>query len=227
MKKVKGRMDERILVCISSGPNGLRLIRRGHKLASMLDCPLFILTIDSLPRNEFNPEKKDYIDQWQQLSAELEAEEFILMDNEKRPFARTVAEVVNEYNITQIIIGQSPQSRWEEITKRSFINVLLREVSFADIHVVALDRTIKNNEEAHYEKGIRCYLIKRDDQIHLCFQHPGTFLHEGIFYKEVGTDFNNGIFKLSDHGKAREFQVAEDILLNPEALPDQTDTNLA
>ena len=39
MGKVKGRMDESILVCVYYGPNGERLIRRGHKMATIMDCP--------------------------------------------------------------------------------------------------------------------------------------------------------------------------------------------
>ena len=49
MGKVKGRMDEAILVCVYYGPNGERLIRRGHKMASIMDCPIYILTVDPLP----------------------------------------------------------------------------------------------------------------------------------------------------------------------------------
>ena len=57
MKPTKTHMDESILVCVYYGPNGERLIRRGGKLANMLDCPLYILTIDPLPLEEFDAEK--------------------------------------------------------------------------------------------------------------------------------------------------------------------------
>jgi len=222
MKKVKGRMDERILVCVSCGPNGKRLIKRGHKLASMLDCPLYILTVDSLPHDAFDAEKADYIEQWKRLAAELGAEAFILRDNEKRPFVKAITEVVNSHNITQIIIGQSAQNRWEEITKRSFINVLLREVAFADIHIVSIDRTIKHTEDAAYEKGTRCYLVKDNqnaDTVCLHFEHTQDFLYEGIFYKEIGTDFNNGIFKCLHNGKTYELRIVEDCVAHAEQLP--------
>ncbi len=46
MGKAKGRMDESILVCVYYGPNGERLIRRGHKMASIMNCPIYILTVD-------------------------------------------------------------------------------------------------------------------------------------------------------------------------------------
>ena len=68
MKKVKGRMDESILVCVYYGPNGKRLIERGCKIAGMLDCPLYILTIDPKPFDELDAEKSFYINTWQELA---------------------------------------------------------------------------------------------------------------------------------------------------------------
>ena len=47
------------------------------------------------------------------------AEEFIMLDNEKRPVSKVIAEVAREKNITQIVLGQTAQSRWEQMTKGS------------------------------------------------------------------------------------------------------------
>src|SRR6185312_14188853 len=102
-------MDESILVCVYYGPNGERLIRRGHKMASMLDCPLYILTVDPLPYDDFDAEKSSYIESWKNLVDELEIDEFILRDNEKRPSSKVIAAVAQKLNITQIIIGQTAQ----------------------------------------------------------------------------------------------------------------------
>ncbi|GAA0136764.1 hypothetical protein YSY43_36050 [Paenibacillus sp. YSY-4.3] len=210
MKNVKGRMDESILVCVYYGPNGERLIRRGHKMASMLNCPLYILTVDPLPYDEFDAEKSGYIERWKELAEECDVEEFILLDNEKRPTAKMIAEVAHKYNVTQIIIGQTAQNRWEEITKGSFINVLLREITFVDLHIVSLDRTIKSEDEIEYEAGVRGYLLKEGDSYRLCFSCQKNTSYEGIFYKEIGTDFNNGMFKFVCSGRTYQVHVAED-----------------
>ena len=160
MGKVKGRMDEAILVCVYYGPNGERLIRRGHKMASIIDCPLYILTIDPLPFDEFDADKSEYVEKWKELADELDVEDFIIMDNEKRPVAKVIKEVAHKHNITQIIIGQTAQSRWEEITKGSFMNVLLREITFVDFHVVSVSRSIKDEVDGMFEKGVRAYLVE-------------------------------------------------------------------
>lgn len=210
MGKVKGRMDESILVCVYYGPNGERLIRRGHKMASAIDCPLYILTIDPLPFDEFDAEKSEYIQKWEELAKELEVEDFIVMDNEKRPVAKVIKEVAHKHNITQIIIGQTAQSRWEEITKGSFMNVLLREITFVDFHVVSVDRAIKDEIEGMFEKGVRAYLVEDGDGFQIQFTLSKEARFEGIFFKEIGTDFNNGIFKFMNNNKMCQVQITDD-----------------
>lgn len=210
MGKVKSHMDERILVCVYYGPNGERLIRRGYELSRFTNSPFYVLTVDPLSYDEFDAEKASYVDEWRKLAEELGAEKFILKDNEPRPFVKVIKEVAYQNNITQVIIGETPQNRWEEITKGSFVNVLLRELVFIDIHIVSVDRALKTTDEAMYEKGIRGYLRKEADSYVLTFTKSKENLFEGVFYKEIGTDFNNGIFKYVCGGKSHQVRVEED-----------------
>lgn len=203
-------MDERILVCVYYGPNGERLIRRGYELSQLSNSPFYVLTVEQLSSDEFDAEKSSYIEQWQELAQELGAEKFILKESESRPIVKVIKEVAYQNNITQVIIGETPQNRWEEITKGSFVNVLLRELVFVDIHIVSVDRALKINDEAMYEKGIRGYLQKDKAGYVLTFAKSKKNLFEGVFYKEIGTDFNNGIFKYVCGGESHQVRVAED-----------------
>lgn len=205
------RMDESILVCVYYGPNGERLIRRGCKIASMLNCPLYILTVDSRPFDEMDAEQTYYIEKWKLLAAEHPGAEFILKDNEPRPVAKVIAEVAREKHITQIILGQTAQSRWEQITKGSLINVLLKEIPFVDLHIISVSRYIKD-EEGLYQKGIRAYLIKEGDHYRLTFNHTKDTVYEGIFFKEQGTDFDNGIFKFMKDKETLQVYVNDGIV---------------
>ncbi|MCT1901327.1 universal stress protein [Oceanobacillus sojae] len=214
MKKIRGRMDESILVCVYYGPNGERLIRRGHKLAQIMDCPLYVLTVDALPYDEFDADKSGFVEHWKELCEELDVEEFIIRDKEKRS-VRAIKEVAHTHNITQIIIGQSAQNRWEEITKGSFVNVLLREISFIDLHIVSVDRTLKSTDDTIYEKGVRAFIQEDSEapgQYRLKFTRSKHNLYEGIFYKEIGTDFNNGVFKfINNKGKTSQVHITENV----------------
>lgn len=208
------RSDESILVCVYYGLNGERLIRRGYKLANLLDCPLYILTVDSDPIDAFDADKSGYIEQWTQLCEELGVEKFIIRDNEKKPIQKVIADVAREYNITQIIVGQSAQSRWEEITKGSFLNVLLKEAPFVDFHIVSVKRQNVGNENGIYEKGVRAYIIRDDENYKITFTCPKFEYIEGIFFKEIGTDFDNGIFKFSFEHKPYEVGIKEGSVTN-------------
>jgi len=210
MKKCKSRMDESILVCVYYGPNGDRLIQRGSKIANMLDCPLYILTVDPSPIDELDAEKSESIERWRQLAEELEAEEFILKDNEKRPFAKVIADVAREKQISQIIIGQTAQSRWEQIAKGSIINTLLRDIPFVDLHIVSVARALMDDPDGLYEKGVRAYLVKEGNQYRLCFEHTRESEFEGIFFKESCTDFNTGVFKFMKNNQTLQVTVTED-----------------
>jgi len=203
-------VNECILVCVYYGPNGERLIRRGGKLASMLECPLYVLTVDSQPEDEWDIEKIHYIAAWKKLARE-QGGDFIIKYNEKRPVAKVIGEVATEKKITQVILGQTAQNRWEEITKGSFINVLLNEIPFVDLHIISVSRDIKKVDD-FYEKGIRAYLLKTDEGYKLCFNHTQHAIYEGIFYKEVGTDFNNGLFKFLKDEDMIEVRIKDDFV---------------
>ncbi|GIN63684.1 hypothetical protein J27TS8_36770 [Robertmurraya siralis] len=211
MKTMKERMDESILVCVYYGPNGERLIQRGCKIANMLNCPLYILTVDPKRFDDLDAEKTNYITRWKELAEQHSAEAFILKDNEKRPVHQVIAEVAREKHVTQIIIGQTAQSRWEQIAKGSIINSLLREIPFVDLHIISVARYLKNPDK-HYDKGIRAYLIKEDDHYRIIFKHTKDVEYEGIFFKELGTDFNNGIFKFIKGTETLQVHVDENIV---------------
>ena len=207
MKYIRGRMNESILVCVYYGPNGERLMRRGHEIAHMLDCPLYVLTVDRLPVDEFTATKRDNLKLWTTLAEELEVEEFIVRDDEQRPIQRVIAEVCQQLNITQVVIGQTAQSRWEEITKGSFVNLLLKALPFVDLHVVSVEREVVGTEDAKFENGERAYLIKDGDRYYVSFVSREHVVCEGIFFKELGTDFDNGVFKFMYKGALHEVNI--------------------
>lgn len=216
LTKTNLRTDESILVCVYYGPNGERLIERGCNLASLLNCPIYILTIDPKPFDELDAEKSEYVTKWEEMADEHDVMQFIIKDNEKRPAAKVIAEVAREKNITQIVIGQTAKSRLEHITKGSIIDDLLRELQFVDLHIVSVSRSLRHEEEDEnsYDKGVRAYLIKENDEYQLSFTHDKNSIHEGIFFKDIGTDFNNGIFKFMKGKETHKVRINDDLVID-------------
>ncbi len=211
MINANSQMDECILVCVYYGPNGERLIQRGCNLANICNAPLYILTIDAKPFDELDAEKSRYIEKWQEIAAQKPAATFIMKDNENRPISKVIAEVAREKGVTQIILGQTAQSLWEQISKGSVINALLKEIPFVDLHIISVARYLKNEDEV-YQKGVRAYLIREGEGYRVIFNYAKNVEYEGIFFKEFGTDFNNGIFKFMKDKKTLQVQVLDDMV---------------
>ena len=84
----------------------------------------------------FTEEKKQKIEQRKQLAEQFEATFLLEKQNSRKP-AKVIIDVAKKYYITQILLGQSARTRWEEICKGSIVNEIMRETSNIDIHIVA------------------------------------------------------------------------------------------
>jgi len=210
MNEITGNVvNESILVCVNYGSNGKRLIERGCKIANMLGCPIYILTIDAKPFDKLNIERSNEVAQWKQLANNHGVHEFIMKENESLPISKVIAEIAREKAITQIVLGQTARNRFQEITKGSLVNALLKELPYIDVHVVSVSQSLKHHE-GHFERGVRAYLIEEKRQYRLSFRYTSDVKYEGIFYKELGTDFDNGIFKFIKDKEILLVNVTED-----------------
>jgi len=98
------------------------------------------------------------------------------------------------------------------------MNVLLREISFVDFHVVSVDRAIRDEIDGMFEKGVRAYLVEDSNGFRVNFTLSKEVRFEGIFFKEVGTDFNNGIFKFMSNNKMCQVHITDDQVTDPTLL---------
>lgn len=69
------------------------------------------------------------------------APEFIFLPSNDRRISEAITGVAKQNNITQIVLGQSARSRWEEIWKGSIVNSMMRHTDGIDIHIVSDDKT--------------------------------------------------------------------------------------
>ena len=69
--------------------------------------------------------------------------------------SKVIAEVAREKHITQIVLGQTAQSRWEQMTKGSLLTLLLQEIPFVDLHIISVSRSV-SDQEGQFEKGCSC-----------------------------------------------------------------------
>lgn len=127
---------EKILVCVQNDQNAEKLIRRGWRIASRLKADLYILHGTYKKMDEMDSEEGKKIEQWNQLATQFNAH-FIMKELTNKKIAKVITEVTQQNHITQIILGQSAKSRFEELTKGSIVNDIMRLTSGIDIHIVA------------------------------------------------------------------------------------------
>ncbi|MBE9210284.1 sensor histidine kinase KdpD [Nostoc sp. LEGE 06077] len=129
-------IHERVLVCISTYPNSLQLLRRGARLANYMNAPLYVVFVAD-PERFLSKDESLHIHNCEKLCQEFEGT-FLRVTNGN--IAQAIAEVAEKYRITQIVIGESQRSRWQILLKGSLTQKLVRLLKNIDIHIIASDK---------------------------------------------------------------------------------------
>ncbi|WP_379971168.1 histidine kinase [Ectobacillus sp. sgz5001026] len=128
------RQQEVIFVCVDLREQSERLIRRGFRIAYRLKATWYVAFVKQHPLTEHDQQVLDKIIQ---LTSRLGGIFEMYESTDRRHIFIELAEHMNEKHATQVIIGQSERTRWEEITKGSIVQRLLREVRHMDVLVVS------------------------------------------------------------------------------------------
>jgi two-component system sensor histidine kinase KdpD len=129
----KGRTPEtreRVLVCVGEPRSADDLVRRGARIAQRARGDF--LVVHARERNE--PETTAWLVELKQLVADLGGELLVIDDED--PVAGVLNVAYTQY-VTQLVVGESRRSRWQEILRGSFVTELIRRATNVDIHVIA------------------------------------------------------------------------------------------
>lgn len=129
-------IQERVLVCVSTYPNSLQLLRRGARLASYMNAPLFVVFVAN-PDRFLTRAETLHIENCERLTGEFEGK-FIRLD--RVDVVKAIAQVATQYRATQVVVGTTRRSRWQVLLQGSFIEKLMRSLANIDLHVIATDR---------------------------------------------------------------------------------------
>jgi two-component system sensor histidine kinase KdpD len=131
-------IHERVLVCVSTYPNSLQLLRRGARIANYMNARLYAVFIDNQDRF-LNKEESLHIEMCEHLCQEFGGQ-FLRSNNHN--VAREIAKIATHNNITQIVIGESQQPRWKKLLKGSFSQRLMDLIRHQniDLHIITTDK---------------------------------------------------------------------------------------
>jgi two-component system, OmpR family, sensor histidine kinase KdpD len=126
-------IHERVLVCISTYPNSLQLIRRGARVANYMHAQFYVLFVDD-PERFLSKEDSLHIETCERLCQEFGGEFIRVRDYNT---IKSIAQTAQQYRITQIIMGESQKSRWQVLWKGSLTQQILRLLKNVDIHIIS------------------------------------------------------------------------------------------
>jgi two-component system, OmpR family, sensor histidine kinase KdpD len=121
------------MVCVSTYPNSLQLLRRGARIADHMRAKLYVLFVGH-PDRFLTKEESLHIETCEKLTQQFGGE-FLRYSSYDIP--QTVAEIAQKYYITQVVLGHSQKSRWQLFWQGSFIHKLLRYLKNVDLHIIA------------------------------------------------------------------------------------------
>jgi len=204
-------MAENILVCVNYGHHGARLIKRGSELAKTTEANLYILVFDSLPQDDYKNDREVDMSIFKEMAADYGAE-LIVEESHAHNITKVIKRIAKEIDATQIVIGQRVENLWTALIGGSIIDILLHDIPSADLHVVPKPRA-DEEEDWNFERGITAYLYKNDDHTYtLNFDHKKNCDYEGVFFKYLQTDFNNGLFAFQKDNRVFEVRVNDGIV---------------
>ncbi len=133
-------IHERVLVCVSTYPNSVQLLRRGARIAGYMNAPLYVLFVKN-PDRFLTREESLHIETCEKLCKEFGGTFIRVKSNE---IGKAIADVACEYRITQIVIGESQRSRWKILFEGSLTQKLVRLLRHVDLHIIATGKDSSN-----------------------------------------------------------------------------------
>ncbi|MGL4740952.1 MAG: sensor protein KdpD [Sarcina sp.] len=128
------KINEKVLVCISSNPASAKLVRHGARIARRYKCKFYVLVVNCtslVAKNEKQMESglEDNI----KLALSLGAE---IVERESKSVSKAIIDFSNEEHISQIIMGHSRRSKMQTFFRGSTINKVLEEADNIEVRII-------------------------------------------------------------------------------------------
>lgn len=129
-------VHERVLVCVSTEPRSIQLLKRGAHLANAMNASLYGLFVHDRDHLLTKAEAL-YINTCKQLCHDFRGE-FLQVDGFDIP--AMIAHIAKTHHITQVILGKTHRAPWQIKFQRPFIDRLVRLLAAqTDLHVISTD----------------------------------------------------------------------------------------
>lgn len=129
-------VGERLLVAVSPGKGGARVIRHARRLADLAHAPWTAVVVESGGARAVTGSQREQLAENLALASSLGG---ALMTIAATDVAQALVDQARELRASQIIIGKSRRSRWFELRHGSIARDVIRKARGIAVHVVPLD----------------------------------------------------------------------------------------
>ncbi len=148
---------ERVLVAITGSYDNAHIIRRAARMAQRTHAEL--LGVHVAPADGRRPGGDSQLAQHRQLLADVGGTYHELVSAAP---ASTLAGFARSANVSQLVVGSSKRSRWEEALRGSFVNDVIRGSGGIDVHVISPRSTtegrLATQRPLRWHDGVRSLL---------------------------------------------------------------------
>src|SRR5881296_4617542 len=128
---------ERLLVCVSPGPESARLVRAGKRMADRLGAPWVAAYVETPAQLRLPAEVRDRVTQTLRLAEQLGAET-VRLPGEK--MSEAILRFAHDRNVTKIVVGKPRRQLWTRILIGSIVDALVQGSGDIDIYVISAER---------------------------------------------------------------------------------------
>lgn len=123
-------VKQRVAVAITATPNAATLIRRGARLAQRLKADLHVIHVHDRPLTR---DQERLLDAHRLMTQALDGTYTTLTGHDA---SAALIDYVSRHAVTQIVLGASLRSRWQELSRGSLIRRILRNTKGVDIYII-------------------------------------------------------------------------------------------
>lgn len=127
---------ERLIVAVSAGKGGARVVRHAKRLSDLLHAPWTAAVIESASARAVRGSQREQLADNLALAASLGAS---LMTVAADDISAALVDQARQLRASQIVIGKSRRTRWFEWRHGSVAQSVIRKAKGAAVHVVPLD----------------------------------------------------------------------------------------
>lgn len=145
--KIKGNEKQgwsgadRILVCIGPDVLSTKLVRSAKRMAGGLKAPWTAIYVENERHHRLSKEGQEMVERNLRLAARMGGETEVIQGQNA---VEDILAYARANNITKIIVGKAPKSRWKEIMYGTLADQLIRGSGEIDIYIITGERGQSN-----------------------------------------------------------------------------------